>query len=110
MISPLGRGATPGGGAAPAQNQSIAFRVAVIGAVLLVLFGIVFFRLWYLQVLSGNSLAAAAAKNRARSVAIIAPRGEIVDRSGKTLVGNRRAQIIELSPGPAGAAVSYTHL
>lgn len=99
MISPLGRGATPGGGAAPAQNQSIALRVAVIGAVLLVLFGIVFFRLWYLQVLSGNSLAAAAAKNRGRSVAIVAPRGEIVDRNGAILVGNRRAQIIELSPG-----------
>jgi penicillin-binding protein 2 len=98
MISPLGRGVSQGGGSAPAQNQVIALRVAVIGAVLLALFAVVFFRLWYLQVLSGDSLSAAASKNRARSVAITAPRGEIVDRTGHRLVRNRRAQIIELAP------------
>ena len=99
MISPLNKGVTQGGGAAPAQNQVIALRVAIIGAVLLGLFAIVFFRLWYLQVLSGDSLAAAATKNRVRKVPVTAPRGEIQDRNGKTLVSNRRAQIVELAPG-----------
>ncbi len=99
MISPLNKGASQSGGAAPAQNQVVALRVAVIGAVLLGLFAIVFFRLWYLQVLSGDSLAAAATKNRVRNVAITAPRGDIIDRNGKLLVRNRRAQIVSLAPG-----------
>lgn len=99
MISPLNKGASQSGGAAPAQNQAVALRVAVIGAVLLALFAVVFFRLWYLQVLSGDSLAAAAVQNRTRKVAITAPRGEIKDRNGKTMVSSRRAQSIELEPG-----------
>ncbi len=99
MISPLNKGASQSGGAAPSGNQVVALRVAIIGAVLLGLFAIVFFRLWYLQVLSGDSLAAAASQNRVRTVPITAPRGEIVDRNGETIVRNRRAQIVELSPG-----------
>jgi penicillin-binding protein 2 len=35
----------------PAQ---FAFRVAVLSAVALVMFSVIFFRLWYLQVLSGD--------------------------------------------------------
>ncbi len=99
MISPLNKGASQGGGVAPSGNQVVALRVAIIGAVLLGLFAIVFFRLWYLQVLSGNSLAAAASQNRSRSVAITAPRGEIIDRNGRVIVRNRRAQVVELEPG-----------
>ncbi|MBJ7470829.1 MAG: hypothetical protein JHD16_05980 [Solirubrobacteraceae bacterium] len=99
MISPLNKGASQGGGVAPSGNQVVALRVAIIGAVLLGLFAIVFFRLWYLQVLSGESLSAAASQNRNRSVPITAPRGEIVDRNGTVIVRNRRAQIVELSPG-----------
>ncbi len=99
MISPLNRGATSGGGVAPAGNQVVAFRVAIIGAVLLGLFAIVFFRLWYLQVLSGDSLAAAATQNRNRTVAITAPRGDIVDRKGNIIVRNKRPRIVELAPG-----------
>ena len=99
MISPLNKGASQSGGVAPSGNQVVAFRVAIIGAVLLALFAIVFFRLWYLQVLSGDSLAAAASQNRVRTVPITAPRGEIVDRNGEVIVRNRRAQIVELAPG-----------
>jgi penicillin-binding protein 2 len=100
MISPLDPGSVQRGtsSASPGQSQVIALRVAVIGAVLLGLFAIVFFRLWYLQVLSGNSLAAQATSNRVRNTAITAPRGDILDRSGNVLVRNRRAQIVELAP------------
>ncbi|MFT4034829.1 MAG: penicillin-binding transpeptidase domain-containing protein [Patulibacter sp.] len=99
MIGPLDPGQLHRGGTpSPGQSQVIALRVAVIGAVLLGLFAIVFFRLWYLQVLSGNSLAAQAASNRKRTQPITAPRGEILDREGKVLVRNRRAQIVELAP------------
>lgn len=97
MISPLdpGRGSNA---PSPGQSQVIALRVAIIGAVLLGLFAVVFFRLWYLQVLSGNSLAAQATSNRVRTQPITAPRGDILDRDGNKLVDNLRAQIIELAP------------
>src|SRR3954451_18373374 len=99
MISPLNKGTvTPGGGGGPASNQAIALRVAVIGAVLLGLFAVVFFRLWYLQVLSGDSLAAQATRNRVRTMAGSAPRGDIVDRHGNPIVRNKRLQIIEFAP------------
>ena len=38
----------------PTLTPQLAFRVAVIGGVALMFFAIVFFRLWYLQVLSGS--------------------------------------------------------
>lgn len=98
MIGPLSRGTLPGGGVAPASNQTVAFRVAVIGAVLLALFAVVFFRLWYLQVLSGDSLAAEATRNRVRTIAVTAPRGDIVDRNGRVLVNNEAALVLELEP------------
>lgn len=99
LITPGPSGSPSGGpGQAPANNQVIAVRVAIIGGVLLLLFAIVFFRLWYLQVLTGNSLAAEASQNRQRTVAVTAPRGDILDRNGKTLVKNRRALVVELAP------------
>jgi penicillin-binding protein 2 len=35
-------------------TPQLALRVAIIGGVCLVMFGVIFFRLWYLQVLSGD--------------------------------------------------------
>ena len=42
----------------------LAWRVAVLGGIAFVLFGIVFFRLWYLQVLTGEEARRAASDNR----------------------------------------------
>jgi penicillin-binding protein 2 len=82
----------------PTLTPQLAFRVAVIGGVALVMFAIVFFRLWYLQVLSGDSYVAAARENRVREIKVQAPRGEIVDRHGLPLVENRHSFSIKLSP------------
>ncbi len=71
-------------------------RVAVLGAVALLAFTAIFFRLWYLQVLSGDSYLAEAENNRVREVTVAAPRGEIRDRNGKVLVGNREALALQL--------------
>src|ERR1700709_2429502 len=95
MIKPLQRG---GSRATPADSQAVAVRVAVIGLGLLVLVAVVFFRLWYLQVLSGNSFAARAVQNRTRTIAITAPRGGITHRNGTTLVRTRRQLIVSLNP------------
>jgi penicillin-binding protein 2 len=82
----------------PTLTPQLAFRVAVIGGVALVMFGIIFFRLWYLQVLSGDNYVAAARENRVREIKIQAPRGEIVDRHGQSLVENRNSLSIKLTP------------
>jgi penicillin-binding protein 2 len=75
---------------APAPAQS-AFRIAVLGGLGVVLFTVAFFRLWYLQVLSGDEYKAEAQNNQVREFTIQAPRGEITDRHGEVLVDNRTA-------------------
>ncbi|MEA2143031.1 MAG: penicillin-binding protein 2 [Solirubrobacteraceae bacterium] len=82
---------------APITPQ-LALRVAILGGVALALFAIVFFRLWYLQVLSGDKFLAQATVNRVRELRIQAPRGKIVDRNGRVIVANRVAVVVELDP------------
>ncbi len=82
----------------PALTPQLAFRVAVVGGIALVMFGVIFFRLWYLQVLSGDDYVQAARENRVRSIKVQAPRGEIVDRHGQELVENRTSMSIKLTP------------
>jgi len=86
------------------QLPSIALRVAVIVGIAAVMFGIVLFRLWFLQILSGQDFVAQANDNRLRSVKLVAPRGTIVDRKGAVIVDNRpgRAVGIRLMDVPEG--------
>jgi penicillin-binding protein 2 len=71
-------------------------RVAVIGGLGLIIFAVIFFRLWYLQVLSGDRYLAEAQGNRVREITVQAPRGEIRDRDGKLLVTNRTALALQV--------------
>ncbi|MDQ3608567.1 MAG: penicillin-binding transpeptidase domain-containing protein [Actinomycetota bacterium] len=82
----------------PAISPRLALRIAVLGFVALGLFALIFFRLWYLQVLTGDQYLAEARDNRVREMRIQAPRGEIVDRKDRTLVTNKRATVISLDP------------
>ena len=82
----------------PPLSPQLALRVAVLGGVALALFAIIFFRLWFLQVLSGEQYLVQARENRTRDVRIPAPRGEIVDRNGTVLVDNRPANVIQIEP------------
>ena len=81
------------------MSPQLARRVAVLGGVAFVLFAALFFRLWFLQVLSGESYVSQAAENRVRKVRIEAPRGDIVDRNGKVLVKTRQAAVVQVLPG-----------
>ena len=85
----------------PTLTPQLAFRVAVIGGVALVMFAIIFFRLWYLQVLSGDSYVAAARENRVREIKVQAPRGEIVDRHGRPAGGEPPLVLDQAHPGQA---------
>ncbi|HKN93017.1 MAG TPA: penicillin-binding transpeptidase domain-containing protein, partial [Thermoleophilaceae bacterium] len=82
----------------PAITPQLALRVAILGGIALVMFAIVFFRLWYLQVLSGDKYLAQARDNQIRNILIQAPRGKIVDRNGNVLVDNRVAYAVTISP------------
>lgn len=78
------------------HTPQLALRVSVIAIIAFVLFGTIFFRLWYLQVLSGSQYLAQAQSNKLRRQPLRAPRGSIVDRSGRTLVENRAAVVVRL--------------
>ncbi|MCB8915653.1 MAG: penicillin-binding protein 2 [Thermoleophilales bacterium] len=73
-------------------------RFAVIGAVGLVLLGILFFRLWSLQIVTGDKYLAEANQNRTREIRVPAPRGSILDREGHVLVDNRTSMALQLDP------------
>ncbi len=75
-------------------------RLRVVGAVVLLLFGILVLRLWSLQVVQGKTYAAAVTRNQVRVVSIPAPRGEIVDRNSTVLVSNVPQQEILLTLSP----------
>jgi penicillin-binding protein 2 len=60
-------------------------RLAVIGVIVLALFGGLMTRLWFLQVTGGEQLAVAAQQNRDRFVQVPAVRGTIYDARGSIL-------------------------
>src|SRR5687767_4612941 len=79
-------------------TPQLALRVAILGGIALVLFAVIFFRLWYLQVLSGDRYLAEANDNRVREIKVEAPRGKIVDRNGTVIVDNRTALTVQVAP------------
>jgi penicillin-binding protein 2 len=79
------------------QGSRLSLRVAVLGGVAVALFGVLFFRLWNLQVLSGDKYLAEAKNNRTREFKVIAPRGEILDREGNVMVDNRTSLALQLN-------------
>ena len=71
-------------------------RVAVLSGIALILFALIFFRLWYLQVLSGDQYRAVANDNRVSEITLDAPRGQILDANGKILAKNRTAPALQI--------------
>lgn len=82
----------------PRPSTQFTLRVGILGAIVLIAFTVIFFRLWYLQVLSSEDYVEAAENNRVREVRTQAPRGEILDRNGDVLVGNRTALALQVRP------------
>jgi penicillin-binding protein 2 len=87
-------------------SQGMAVRVAIISALAIAMFSVIFFRLWYLQVLSGEQYVHQANANRVRDLPIPAPRGQILDREGRAVVSSRTTNAVQIVPTalpPAGA-------
>ena len=88
-------------------------RIALLTGVALALFSVIFLRLWYLQVLSGDSYREQANDNRVREIRVQPPRGDILDRNGKVLVRNRTEMALQVQPNElpaqAGRAQAGDH-
>jgi penicillin-binding protein 2 len=86
-------------------SPQLALRVAIIGGVAMAIFGVIFFRLWYLQILSGEQYVQQADANSVRDLPIAAPRGQIFDREGQPIVTSRVTNAVQIVPSalpPAG--------
>ena len=66
-------------------------RLTVVQYIILAIFLLLAYGLWRLQVSQKNMYATLAEQNRIRNVPILAPRGKIVDRNGRTIVDNYRS-------------------
>jgi len=63
-------------------------RLTATQYLILAIFLVLAYGLWRLQVMQGSYYSLAAEKNRIRNVPVLAPRGKILDREGRTIVDN----------------------
>jgi penicillin-binding protein 2 len=63
-------------------------RLTAAQYIILAIFLVLAYGLWRLQVMQSDYYALAAEKNRIRNVPVLAPRGKILDREGRTIVDN----------------------
>jgi penicillin-binding protein 2 len=81
----------------PRMSRRLSLRIAIFIGVGMVLFAVLFLRLWYLQVPSGEKYLAEANNNRTREFRVSAPRGKILDRNGNVLVDNRTSHALQVN-------------
>lgn len=79
-------------------SPQMALRVAALGTFALIMFGIIFFRLWYLQILTGTQYVRQVGEEQTRTLPIPAPRGEILARDGRPLVSSRPTSAVQVVP------------
>ena len=96
-------------GSEPERRTSpLALRISIMTGLAIAIFSVLFLRLWYVQILSGDKYRTEANDNRIREIRVQAPRGDILDRNGKVLVANRTELAVEVSPEGA-ATISAEH-
>jgi penicillin-binding protein 2 len=80
------------------DSSSPRLRLSILGIVALSLFGALFARLWYLQVMAAPQYKVEAQANRVRTVTEEAPRGRILDAKGRVIVDNRTSRVVTVDP------------
>jgi penicillin-binding protein 2 len=80
------------------DDSFVGMRIGALLIITLMLFGLLAFRLWFLQILSGDAYVAVAKDNRIREVRVEAPRGVVYDRNGKIMVENRAGLSVGILP------------
>ncbi|MDG2333624.1 MAG: penicillin-binding protein 2 [Myxococcota bacterium] len=83
----------PGAEEAPSE-----LRVGLIAIVMIMAFLIFVIRLFQLQILEGADLASRSHRNSVRTLRLEAPRGDIVDREGRSLATTRPAYRVRVIP------------
>jgi penicillin-binding protein 2 len=79
-------------------TPQLALRVGVLAGLALIIFAVLFLRLWALQVLSGDRYLNAAQNNQLRTIRVEAQRGSIVDRNGTVIVSNVPGTAVRIWP------------
>jgi penicillin-binding protein 2 len=77
-----------------ATTESTRLRLMFVATLVLCVFVLLVSRLWFIQVVAGERYAAQAERNRVRAVSLEAPRGRVLDRSGRVLVDNRQVHVL----------------
>lgn len=77
-------------------------RITMFGIFILIVFCVIFARIWFMQIVSGVNYTKEAEGNRIREISQEAPRGKILDTSGEVLVKNRNALTISVVPAEIG--------
>ena len=70
----------------------------MLGVLAFVVFCVLFFRLWALEVISGSRYLEDARNNQVRTFRVQAQRGAIVDRNGDALVSNVPGTLVQIWP------------
>lgn len=91
-------------------SPQLALRIGLLGALALVVFAILFLRLWALQVLSGTDYLRVAQNNQLRLIRLDAPRGAILDRQGRVLVRNQQSTVVRIWPADLPDRGAYAEL
>lgn len=81
-----------------AAQENLQRRIAILGILMIITFAVLFSRLWFMQIVSGNDYREKAEGNRIREISVEAARGRILDRFGRVLVKNRNALTISIVP------------
>lgn len=71
-------------------------RLGLLAIAALSLFGALFARLWFLQIVEGASASELVSANATRTVIVPAPRGRILDRHNVVLVDNRVSTVVSI--------------
>jgi len=80
------------------RNRRFRARLWVFALLALAAFGLLFWRLYFLQVVRHEELAQQAESNRTAIVPIVPNRGDILDRNGVLLAGNYKSYTMEITP------------
>ncbi|HEX2267632.1 MAG TPA: penicillin-binding transpeptidase domain-containing protein, partial [Actinomycetota bacterium] len=83
-------------------ESKVLVRMKVLGGLIAFMFAALTIRLWYVQVLASDQFARMADDNQVRLVPVHPIRGEILDRKGRVLVGNRPSTVIVVDRGAMG--------
>ncbi|MBU4232260.1 MAG: penicillin-binding protein 2 [Proteobacteria bacterium] len=83
------QGTSFGGVMPPEEQERVRRTFARIALIILCLFGVLFLRLWFLQLLQGEEMQQRSEHNRIRLQDLPPWRGMILDHQGQVLVGNR---------------------